>query len=69
MHCSGHCLNLVIASSCALPVVHNTLDKMKSTVNFLINSFKRENLLMEVAKKEAHPMDKRKVLIDMCRTR
>ena len=33
MHCSGHCLNLVIARSCALPVVRNTLDKMKCTVH------------------------------------
>ena len=65
MHCSGHCLNLVIASSCALPVVRNTLDKMKSTVYFFINSPKRESLLMEVAEKEGHPMDKRKVLIDV----
>ena len=59
------CLNLVIASSCALPVVRNTLDKMKSTVYFFINSPKRESLLMEVAEKEGHPMDKRKVLIDV----
>ena len=69
MHCSGHCLNLVIASSCALPVVRNTLDKMKSTVYFFINSPKRESLLIEVAEKEGHPLDRRKVLIDMCRTR
>ena len=41
MHCSGHRLNLVIASSCALPVVWNTLDKMKSTVYFFNSSPKR----------------------------
>ena len=69
MHCSGHCLNLVIATSCVLPVVRNTLDKMKSTVYFFINSPKRENLLMEVAEKEGAPMESRKVLNDMCRTR
>lgn len=68
-HCSGHCLNLVIANSCALPVVCNTLDKMKATVKFFINSPKRESLLVEVAKKEGHPMGQRKVLIDVCRTR
>ena len=69
MHCSGHCLNLAIASSCSLPVVRNTLEKMKSTVYFFINSPKRESLLMEVAEKEGHPTEKRKVLIDVCRTR
>lgn len=68
-HCSGHCLNLVIANSCALPVVRNTLDKMKATANFFINSPKRESLLAEVAKKEGHPFGQRKVLIDVCRTR
>lgn len=25
-HCTGHCLNLVIASSCSLPVVRNVID-------------------------------------------
>ena len=29
-HCTGHCLNLVIASSCSLPVVRNVIDKVKS---------------------------------------
>ena len=38
MHCSGHCLNLVLAHSCALPIVRNTLDKMKSAVNFFITA-------------------------------
>ena len=69
MHCSGHCLNLVIASSCALPVVRNTLDKMKSTVYYFNSSPKRESLLIEVAEKEGHPASKRKVLLDVCRTR
>jgi hypothetical protein len=68
-HCSGHCLNLVIAHSCALPVVRNTLDKMKSTVLFFTKSPKRECLLVEVATKGAHPMGLRKPLIDLCRTR
>ena len=68
-HCSGHCLNLVIANSCSLPVVRNTLGKMKATVNFFVYSPKRESLLMEVATKEVHPMGQRKVLIDVCPTR
>ncbi len=48
-HCSGHCLNMVIAHSCSLPIVRNTLDNMKSTVLFFNNSPKRECLLVEVA--------------------
>ena len=68
MHCSGHCLNLVIASSGALPVVRNTLDKMKSTVTTL-TVVPKESLLIEVAEKEGHPASKRKVLHNVCRTR
>ncbi len=68
-HCSGHCLNLVIAHSCAIPIVRNTLDKMKSTVLFFTYSPKREGLLKEVAKKGAQSMGQMKPLIDVCRTR
>ncbi|KAK2561757.1 52 kDa repressor of the inhibitor of the protein kinase [Acropora cervicornis] len=28
-HCAGHCLNLVIVHSCKIPLVRNTIDKMK----------------------------------------
>ena len=69
MHCNGHCLNLVIAHACALPIVRNTLDKMKSIVNFFIFSPKKELLLTEVAKKDGHPAGLQKTLIDVCRTR
>lgn len=40
MHCSGHCLNLAITTSCALPMVRNTMDKIKSTVYFIIFSWR-----------------------------
>ena len=70
-HCSGHCLNLVIAHSCALPVVRNSLDKlkMKASVMFFTNSPKRERLLAEVVTKGGHPLGLRKPLTDVCRTR
>jgi len=55
MHCNGHCLNLVIAHSCTLPVVCNMIDKMKSTTISLTYSPKREQLLIE----DAHSMDRR----------
>lgn len=69
MHCNGHCLNFVIARSCALPVVRNMIDKMKSTIIFFTYSPKREQLLIEVVHKDAHSMGQRKPLIDTCRTR
>ncbi|XP_063749493.1 52 kDa repressor of the inhibitor of the protein kinase-like [Eleginops maclovinus] len=69
MHCNGHCLNLVIARSCALPVVRNMIDKMKYIVMFFTCSPKREHLLKEVVDKEAHSTGKRKPLIDLSRTR
>ena len=42
-HCTGHCLNLVIASSCSLPVVRNVIDKVKSVCNFFLN---RKNVMI-----------------------
>lgn len=70
MHCSGQCLNLAIAGSCAIPIIRTTLEKIKATVSFFIYSPKRESLLSEVAGKETHPTGKqRKMLIDVCRTR
>ena len=70
MHCNGHCLNLVIAHSCALPVVRNMIGKMKATVNFFLYSPKREQLLKEVAnKEEGSKTGSKKPLIDVCRTR
>ena len=69
MHCNDHSLNLVIAHPCALPMVCNTLDKMKSAVSFFIYSPKRESLLREVAAKDGHPMGLQKPLIDVHCTR
>lgn len=69
-HCSGHCLNLVIAHSCNIPIVRNTLDKLKSAVLFFKCSPKKECLLVEVATKgTSHPMGQRKPLVDLCRVR
>ncbi|XP_051528113.1 52 kDa repressor of the inhibitor of the protein kinase-like [Myxocyprinus asiaticus] len=66
---NGHCLNLVIACSCALLVVHNMIDKMMSTIIFFTYSPKREHLLVEVVNKDAHSTGQRKPLTDICRTR
>lgn len=42
VHCSGHCLNLVVAHSCSLPVVRNVVDKLKKCSLFFFGSPKRE---------------------------
>ena len=62
MKCSGHYLNLVIAGSCALPVVRNALDKVRqpfpslSTAPnekiFLVRSLERK--LTQQTKKERY---------------
>ena len=44
VHCSSHCLNLVIAHSCNLISVQNMLDKLKKCCMFFLNSPKREGM-------------------------
>lgn len=34
IHCSGHCLNLVISSSCTLPEVRNVLNRLQQCCRF-----------------------------------
>ena len=47
IHCSGHCLNLVIAHSCALPEVRNVLDKLKKLYMFFQKSANGNGLLCQ----------------------
>ena len=71
-HCSGHCLNLVVAGVFKLPNVCNAVDTVKVIGLFFNSSPKREGLLVEVIKKHlifSDNQSKRKPLIDMCRTR
>ena len=42
IHCSGHCLNLVISHSCALPQIRNVIDKLKQCCLYFLGSPKRE---------------------------
>ena len=71
IHYSGHCLNLVIAHSCALPEVRNVqvLDKLKNCCMFFQKSAKRNGLLELVVSKGVGEETKRKALLDLCRTR
>ena len=70
IHCSGHCLNLVISHSCTLPEVRNMLDKLKNCSLFFQHSPKRNNLLEHIVnnKLKDHPT-KRKALLQLCKTR
>ena len=69
IHCSGHCPNLVIAHSCALPEVRNVLDKLKNCCRFFQKSPKRNYLLELGVRKGVGKETERKALLDLCRTR
>ena len=70
IHCSGHCLNLVISRSCALPEVHNVVEKMKHCCRFFQLSPKRNGLLQLVVKNRlTDHVSQRKAIIDLCKTR
>ena len=68
-HCTGHCLNLVISHSSTIPVIRAALDKMKTCCLYFLNSPKRNGLLLEIVAKSVVETNKRKPLIDLCKTR
>ena len=41
VHCSGHCLNLVISHSCALSQIRNVIDKLKQCCLYFLGRPKR----------------------------
>ena len=45
IHCSGHCLNLVISKSCSLPDIRNVMDQLEHCCRFFLNSPKRSGIL------------------------
>ena len=69
IHCSGHCLNLVISKSCSLPQIRNVYDRMQSCWRFFLNSPKRIGLLELIVKHNITDDTKRKPLLDLCKTR
>ena len=69
IHCSGHCLNLVILHSCALPAVRNMIAKVKEVSLFFKNSPKRNDLLIFIVHHGVTEESKRKSLLELCRTR
>ena len=70
-HCAGHCLNLVVVHSCKTRYIKNTLDKMQAVYAFFLNSPKRNGLLEEIAGRQTLVFEgnRRKSLIDLCKTR
>ena len=66
VHCNGHCLNLVISKSCALPQVRNVIERLKNCCRFFLKSPKTSGLLV---KHNIVNVTKRKPLLDLCKTR
>ena len=69
VHCNGHCLNLVISKSCALPDVRNILDCLRSCSQYFLNSPKRSGALEMIVTQNVPDAGKRKPLLDLCKTR
>ena len=69
VHCNGHCLNLVISKSCALPQVRNVIERLKNCCLFFLKSPKRSGLLELIVKHNIVNVTKRQPLLDLCKTR
>jgi hypothetical protein len=70
IHCSSHCLNLVISRSCALPEVHNVVQKMQHCCRFFQLSPKRNGLLQLVVQNRLKDhVSQRRAILDLCKTR
>ncbi|XP_062508652.1 zinc finger MYM-type protein 1-like [Corticium candelabrum] len=69
VHCSGHCLNLVISKSCALPEIRNVINCVKRRSRFFLNSPKRSGVLEMIINHDVVNEERRKPLIDLCKTR
>ena len=69
VHCSGHCLNLVISKSCSLPDIRNVMDRLEHCCRFFLNSPKRSGILELIVTENVPDSPGRKPLLDLCRTR
>ena len=69
VHFNSHVLNLVIAKTCSLIEVRSVIDKLKSVCWFFLNSPKREGLLQHLVTENVPNKERRKALIDLCKTR
>ena len=65
VHCKGHCLNLVISKSCALPQVRNVIDRLRNCCRYFLN---RNGVLELIVSHNVAEQTKRKSLLDLCKT-
>ena len=69
VHCYGHCLNLVISKSCALPHIHNVIDRLKNCCHYFLNSPKQSGTLELIVTYNVVDETKRKSSLDLHKTR
>eukprot|EP00731_Ephydatia_muelleri_P037044 Em0386g1a len=69
VHCSEHCLNIVISKSCTLPDIRNVMDRLEYCCQFFLNSPKRSGILELIVTENVPDSPGRKRLLDLCRTR
>lgn len=67
--CNSHALNLVIVHACKNTDITHTLTKMKEVCIFFKYSPKREGLLEAIIKQGAPSAERRKPMLDLCKTR
>lgn len=69
VHCNGHCLNLVISKSCALPQVRKVIDRLQNCCRYFLNSPKQCGVLELIVTHNVVDQTKRKPLLDLCKAR
>ena len=69
IHCHSHSLNLVITHTCSLPDIRNIVDKLQHCCHFFLNSPKRSGALEVVVTAIVDDSQRRKPLLDLCKTR
>ena len=69
IHCNSHCLNLVISNSCSLPAIRNITDQLQHCCRFFLHSPKRAGILQHIVKDNTPDSEKRKTLLNLCKTR
>ena len=69
VRCHGHCLNLVITRSCSLPDIRSIIDRLQHCCRFFLNSPKRSGVLELIMSKNVGDTQRRKPLLNLCKTR
>ena len=64
-YCTGHSLNLVIASSCSVPSVRNVIDHIKNLTLWIKASAKQDELLMAIYRNSIQAASSRTPLLNV----